>query len=269
MIKKVLLLSLSIAILLLLGGCPIPINVAICGNEICETGEDTMCPSDCEGRTTETTTETMCDDLGGDLCDDAEMCDGYWLDGEYTCCSATCEDDVTAIEFKEGWNYVSFPLVLLDDAVEDIFSSEFLASVDSIYTYTDGSWLVWHSDTSIPSDLEDIEGGRAYIFVMNSDYTLELSDLEETLDAVIEAETSTRAPTSIDVQEGWNLIGVASDNEEPLVDYFWNIDGSYASLWIFSTTQGDLEKIDLTHSYNLIPTHAYWVYVTTDGVIEP
>jgi hypothetical protein len=104
---------------------------------------------------------------------------------------------------------------------------------------------------------------------MNSDYTLELSDLEETLDAVIEAETSTRAPTSIDVQEGWNLIGVASDNEEPLVDYFWNIDGSYASLWIFSTTQGDLEKIDLTHSYNLIPTHAYWVYVTTDGVIEP
>ena len=37
-----------------------------------------------------------------------------------------------------------------------------------IYTYEDGSWKVWHSDSSIPSDLENIEAGRGYVFIMNS-----------------------------------------------------------------------------------------------------
>ncbi|MEK6867430.1 MAG: hypothetical protein AABX98_01270 [Nanoarchaeota archaeon] len=274
MIKKVLLLSVSIAILLLLGGCPIPINVAICGNEICETGEDTMCPSDCEGTTSQTAKTVTCDDLGGDSCGNAEMCAGYWLDDDYTCCSETCEDDITSINFKEGWNYVSFPLVQLDDPVEDIFSSKFLAAVDSIYTYTDESWLVWHSDSSVPSDLDNIEGGRAYVFVMDSDYTLELADLDSTLDAIIAAETTTRYPNVISVAEGWNLAGSTygeeDDMEKPQESYFWNIEGAYGSLWMFSTISGDdLEKIDLTHNYNLIPTHAYWIYMTEEGEIIP
>ncbi len=272
--NKKLLLVISILGAVLLSSCQwIPVNVAICGNEICETGESSICPSDCaEGAEEEATTtvdELTCTADGGDSCASTEMCAGYWLDADYTCCSTTCEDAVDAIYFTEGWNYVSFPEVELDDPIEDIFSDDFLSAVGSIYTYTEETWKVWHSDTSIPSDLEDIQGGRAYIFVMKSDYTLELSEIEETLDALMEAEASARSPTAIDVQEGWNLIGVASSNEEPLVDYFWNIDGSYASLWVFSTTEGDLEKIDLTHNYNLIPTHAYWIYVTTDGVIEP
>ena len=272
--KNVLLMISILAVVLVLSSCQwLPVNVAICGNEICESGESSICPSDCaegeEEEETGTITEAMCAADGGDSCGSTEMCTGYWMDADYTCCSTTCEDAVDAIYFTEGWNYVSLPEVELDDSIEDIFSDDFLTAVDSIYTYTEESWKVWHSDTSIPSDLENIQGGRAYIFVMNSAYTLELSEIEETLDALMEAEASARSPTAIDVQEGWNLIGVASSNEEPLVDYFWSIDGSYASLWVFSTTEGDLEKIDLTHNYNLIPTHAYWVYVTTDGEITP
>lgn len=272
--KNVLLLISIVGIVLVLGGCQwLPVNVAICGNEICESGESSICPSDCAESEEEeldgSITEAMCTADGGDSCASTEMCTGYWLDAGYTCCSTTCEDAVDAIYFTEGWNYVSLPEVELDDPIEDIFSDNFLSAVDSIYTYTEESWQVWHSDTSIPSDLENIQGGRAYIFVMNSDYTLELSEIEETLDTLMEAESSARSPTSIDIQEGWNLVGVASSNEEPLVDYFWSIDGSYASLWVFSTTEGDLEKVDLTHNYNLIPTHAYWVYVTTDGEITP
>ncbi len=275
--KRVLLLILILSFLLLLSGCPIPINVAICGNEICESGESSVCPSDCTGTTDAgptIITEQTCSDLGGDSCATAEMCAGYWLDSAYTCCSNNCDNDITTIEFKKGWNYVSFPEVQLDDPVEKIFSTDFLSAVDSIYTYYDGSWNVWHSDSSIPSDLENIEAGRAYVFVMNNDYTLELSDLETSLDSIIASETTTRYPSVITVGEGWNLVGSTYGEEEnmekPLEEYFWNIDGKYGSLWMFtSTSGGDLEKIDTTHNYNLIPTRAYWIYMTSEGEIIP
>lgn len=249
---------------------------AICGNEICEAGERSICPSDCEGveEEAEEMAEETCTDIGGYLCESSEMCVGYWLDSDYTCCSEECEDDITVIEFKQGWNYISFPAVQLNDAIEDIFSADFLNAVDSIYTYYDSSWGVWHNDSSIPSDLENIEAGRGYVFIMNSDYTLYLSEIEETLDGIIAEEGTTRAPNSIDVYTAWNLIGSTFGEEEniekPLEDYFWNIEEDYGSLWMFtSTSSGDIEKIDLTHNYNLIPTRAYWIYMTSDGEIIP
>ncbi len=263
---------LMFSFILLLAGCQIPINIAICGNEICESGEDNMCPGDCEEDAI--TEKETCADLGGDSCDDTEMCAGYWLDDKYSCCSENCEEDITSLAFVQGWNFVSFPLVQLDDPIEDIFSSDFLAAVDSIYTYTDGLWLVWHSDSSIPSDLTNIEGGRAYLFVMESAYTLQLSDLESKLDSIISEETTTRYPSVITVAEGWNLVGSTYGEEEhmekPHEEYFWNIDEVYGSLWMLITISGnDLEEIDLTHNYNLIPTHAYWIYMTGEGEIIP
>lgn len=269
--RKILLLISILSFLLLLGGCPIPINVAICGNEICESGESTVCPSDCTGKTTITPPPIVqsCTDLGGKTCGSSDMCAGYWLDSGYTCCSKSCENDITQINFQKGWNYVSFPEVQLDDAVEDIFAGNFITAIDSIYTYDDGKWKVWHSDTSIPGDLDNIEGGRAYIFVMKSDYTLQISDLENTLQTLMKSETSLREPTTIKVKKGWNLIGTAANSEHPHEEYLWSIDGDYESMWMFTTTQGGLEKIDLTHDYNLVPTRAYWIYLTADGEITP
>lgn len=45
--NKKLLIFISICILFFIGGCPLPFNVAICGNDVCETGEETVCPGDC------------------------------------------------------------------------------------------------------------------------------------------------------------------------------------------------------------------------------
>lgn len=268
--KKILLLISILLFLLVLGGCPIPINVAICGNQICESGEQSVCPSDCTATTaTPSVGEQSCTDMGGYTCGSSEMCTGYWYDSYYTCCSQSCEEDIRVIEFKEGWNYVSFPQVQLNDAIEDIFVSDFLNAIDSVYTYDNGVWKVWHSDQSIPGDLENIQGGRAYIFVMKNDYTLQLIELEVALNYLIESETSTRQPLSISVTQGWNLIGSSSDTEQPHQEYLWSIQGEYESMWMFATAQGDLQKIDLTHDYNLVPTRAYWIYITNDGEITP
>lgn len=273
--KKVLFFGvLLIMTVLFLSSCAFLLHQAICGNDICETGEESICPSDCEAVTEEEVVAETCADLGGLECASDEMCIGYWLDADYTCCSTSCDADIAEIEFKEGWNYVSFPQVQFKDDIEDIFSEDFLAAADSIYTYDDSAWKVWHADSSVPRDLETIEAGRGYVFVMNSDYTLKLSDLEETLAALIAAETTTRYPSVISVEQGWNLIGSTYGEEEnkekPVDTYFWNIDGSYGSLWMFSDTgSGAIEEIDLTHNYNLIPTRAYWIYMTEEGEIIP
>jgi len=270
--KKLLIFGI-ISVLLLLGGCPIPLNVAICGNDVCESGEQDVCPGDCES-VTETVPEQTCSDIGGDTCSSSEMCGGYWMNSAYTCCSQTCESDITSIEFKEGWNYISFPESQLNDNIEDIFSTDFLAAIDSIYTYYDGQWSAWHSDSSIPSDLTTIEGGRGYVFNMNSDYTLELS----TIDAVIASSTS---PHQLNVYTGWNLIGVTAgveeNREKSLHDYFTDLGSTYTSLWEYTTSTGSLGSVTVNgitvnganYYYNLIPTHAYWIYVTSDGEITP
>lgn len=271
--KKVLffwvLLTLAV---LFLSSCAFLLQRAICGNDICETGETSICPSDCVGVGEEVT--DTCTDLGGSECASVEICAGYWRDTEYTCCSTSCDEGISVIDFKEGWNYVSFPQVQLNDDIEDIITGDFLAAVDSIYTYTDGSWKVWHADSSIPSDLETLEAGRGYVFVMNSDYIVELSDIGNTLDMIMEDEGTSRSPHSVTVSEGWNLIGSTygeeDDKEKPLEEYFWNIEGSYGSLWMFSgISSGAIEEIDLTHDYNLIPTRAYWIYMTAEGEIIP
>ncbi|MFA6888665.1 MAG: hypothetical protein WC254_04165, partial [Candidatus Woesearchaeota archaeon] len=117
--KKLLILGIICA-LLLLGGCPIPINLAICGNDVCETGERDVCPGDCEGVEAFVASTT-----DGETCSYTcvvadEMCAGYWQDGALTCCSEACQPEITQITFEEGWNYVSFPQAQLNEDVETI-----------------------------------------------------------------------------------------------------------------------------------------------------
>ena len=258
----------------------LPFNVAICGNDICEADEDDICPSDCEELTTTTTPTTSaveCDYT----CGDAEMCVGYFGDGDTDCCVGSCTDEITEIAFDSGWNFVSFPFVQINDNIEDLFaeivdaddgSTEFLDAVDSIYSYQNG-WMVWHSDESIPSDLETIEAGRGYVIIMNSAFTISLDDLETALDTIMEDEGSSRSPHEIDAWAGWNIVGSTygaddENKEKPLEDYFNNIDGIYQSLWK-TDYDGDLEEIFISDNENLIPTYAYWLYLDSDGEIIP
>jgi hypothetical protein len=276
--KKVLITVVLLSLLLLVGGCPIPVDVAICGNNICESGEDDICPSDCDGTDSmETTTSLSCDAT----CAGGDLCQGYFGEGDVTCCIGSCMNAVTDITFSSGWNFVSFPFVELNDPIRDIFanlhdvpggSGMFLDNVDSIYSYQ-GEWLVWHSDSSIPSNLDYIEAGRAYVVIMDSGFVVSLADLRANLDGLIAAEGTSRSPHEIDVWAGWNLVASSygEDDEmrdKPLQDYFETVEGSYASIW-HTSSSGSLDKLSITNSENLLPTNAYWLYMDSDGEIIP
>ncbi len=265
--KKLLILGVLCS-LLLLGGCPIPLNVAICGNDICETGEQQVCPGDCTG-----ITQTAYDTCDGDTCSADEYCPRYWLNDEHTLCSDTCETDSTSISLQSGWNYVSFPQAQLDEDIDSVIIGNFKTAVDSVYTYYNDQWYVWHSDGT-PSNLETLEGGRGYVFYMNSAYSLSLN----TLDSFV---SSSDTIHSVKVYDGWNLIGVSAgvetEKEKPLAEYFSDI--TLSSLWEYASYYGSLSSVrtdtidvscsEYSSSYNMIPTHAYWIYATADGEITP
>ena len=164
---------------------------------------------------------------------------------------------------------MSIPYVELNDNVADVVSTD---SITSIYTYVDGTWKVWHADDTIPSDLDTLEAGRGYVFVMASAATFTLADIKANMDAVIATESGARSPHSTAVYAGWNLIGDTygdeEDKEKPMYDLFSNIDGSYISLWMYNDA-GNLEEVDISENYNIIPTRAYWIYMNADGVIVP
>jgi hypothetical protein len=272
--KKLLFIAAFCCLLLLLGGCPIPVDVAICGNNICESGEANICPSDCVGQTS---TSVSCDAT----CSTAEMCVGYFGDGEASCCVGNCNPEISEIAFTEGWNFVSFPLVELNDAPEDIFagvtdtndpSIAFLDAVNTIYSYQNEEWVVWHNAEPDTSNLDRIEAVRGYVVIMDGSFTMSLDDLYESLDSIMESEGSSRSPHDVDVWAGWNLVGstYGQDDdhvEKPLEDFFDSIEGAYSSLWKVGINDGDLEEISINDNENLLPTYTYWLYMDADGEI--
>ncbi len=269
--KKLLLVISTLVILLILGGCPIPLDIAICGNNICESGENNICPSDCGGTTI---ADVSCDNT----CHSPEMCVGSFENGDKTCCVGSCASEITEIRLSEGWNFVSFPFVELNDPIEDFFAdtysdgTAFFDAVDSIYSYQDG-WRVWHNDKGIPGDLENIEAGRAYVIIMNNEFTIQLDNLRTSLDILIADKGTSRSPHEITVFKGWNFVastyGEDEDvKEKPLINYFDTIEDSYESVWRISI-DGDLDKLSISDNENLIPTYAYWLYMDSDGEIIP
>lgn len=88
---------------------------AVCGNNVCEDGEDVInCPKDCEPSVAippEEPTEAIkppsesfvsktCAELNGYICDMGEDCRGKWLDeavDTFSCCSQSCKASVNDI----------------------------------------------------------------------------------------------------------------------------------------------------------------------------
>jgi len=265
--QKIIIIGLILSLFVcFLNGCALlnQYDIQICGDGVCGDGEDETCPNDCTGND--------CSSLSGDICETTEMCAAMWLSSsDDECCSETCETDISSITLISGKNYVSIPFVEMDDTIEDIVGTLLDGYNVSIYSYEDSTWKVWHSDGT-PGDLTNLEAGRGYVVVIDTGVTLTLTDLESNLGTIIDSEGGARSPHSTNVYEGWNLIGVAygdeDEKEKPLSDVFSNIDGTYTSLWMYNE-DGNLEEVDSSEDYNVVPTRAYWLYVTSDGVIVP
>ena len=245
----------------------LPVTLTICGDLQCGFDEENTCPSDCLN----ITNAASCTAAGGYSCSTGEWCEGYYMQGDW-CCSETCTTEITEIQLLTGKNYLSLPYVELNDVVEDIIPADVLNNTESIYYYdcTQGTWVPYHTDPAVPSDPNfALMAGYSYVFVMAADDILYLSDVSANLATAVIA--NPRSPQNTPVCTGWNYVASAHGTNIttiPLIDHFWNIAGTYGSLWNMEL-YGSYSEIDLNYNHNLVPTYAYWLYVTQDGEIVP
>jgi len=160
--------------------------------------------------------------------------------------------ELRTIPLYSGKNSFSLPLILDNYSIDYIFRN-IIASAEKIYTY-DGGYEIYHFN-GLPSNLQNLEIGKGYIVVMNSDADLVINGTRR---------TATLERPSIPVVPGWNFMGTFSHSYEAN-DTFRGI--SYSELYTYNEGLGIYELVGVT-TY-LDDTKGYWILANDNATFIP
>jgi len=138
----------------------------------------------------------------------------------------------SSIKVNKGWNMLSLPLAISDTRLSSIFPT----AASMAYRYTDGFYLAKDS----------LERGIGYWVKFNNNQSVPLQGDTIHLD-------------SIEVLEGWNLIGTISDTVPAPSIIKIPEDLIISSIFKFTTTYQQTDT--------LIPGKAYWIKVQNNGIL--
>jgi len=180
--------------------------------------------------------------------------------------------DTFQIDLKKGPNLISVPRELVSPSVDDIFRD---VQATSVRTVVGGEWI----------ETAEIRPGRGYLIDSTQDARLILALSEKDGSAM---------PLRIDSKEGWNLIGYASQTQEPMVPLTFYLGEELKRAWLivvsesgdearakstspyvwatdgFPTTTGEPSFEDDSENLPVVELgNAYWIYLTEDGVLIP
>lgn len=163
--------------------------------------------------------------------------------------------EVKPAEFalKAGWNMVSFQLEPGDTSVDTVVLDPLGDKVDAVWAYdaSNGQWL--SIDKSVPEflwDLTDCHSFTGYWFVMNDEASI-----------IVNGDFSSN---SIQLYEGWNLVGSKSIETVDLMDAIAPIYDKLEAVWTYDTTENRWLSIDkgvpqfLWNLFTMEPGKAYW-----------
>jgi hypothetical protein len=162
------------------------------------------------------------------------------------------------IPLYKGWNMVSLPLVQPDTSIPTVLGS-IAGNYDKVEWYNTSEGI-WHTTDD---DLTDIDHTMGFWIHMKTDDTLIVTgDIPNT--------------TSIQLYQGWNLIGNPSFCIHGFNEIFASISGNYTAVqWFDAGDKGDPWKhyqIDKPQEMNdlkyITCGRGYWIYVNQDCVWE-
>jgi len=162
----------------------------------------------------------------------------------------------THLTLKEGQNFVSVPAETGSVGIDELDTS----SVDSIWTYDDGEWMVNIPGTGV-EDFTSLHGGQGYVVVADSETTVDVN-VQNTLDTTGGTPT---LPGQTQLEEGWNLVGHWQEGGQ-------NSEDALGSIWsdvhdVYGQNGNQFESIE--DNEILEPGEAYWTFVTDDTVYGP
>ena len=155
-------------------------------------------------------------------------------------------------QLQGGTNFISIPVNLVNADVETVFA-DILGNLESVYTYENSNWLVYHRDRQELNTLNTVNVKNAYI--------LEMSNADS---FTLQGEATTD-PRTLNV--GWNLVGVSSDQNEAITSYISASDlNSVIGIWEWDSGSNDYVEIQNYASSFFEPGKLYWV--ETDASIQ-
>jgi len=157
--------------------------------------------------------------------------------------------DTVDLQLSAGQNLVSIPAETGTVSLSDLNTDH----VETVYAWDDGSWTGYApGDTT--SDLQNLEGGQGYVFVMSAADEIPVQAYNKP------GETGNGpAPlTDENIETGWNLIGHYQEANQDRDVALTELSGSYdASNVLGEQTDGDFGPVT-----QLRPGEGYWLYAS-------
>jgi hypothetical protein len=158
------------------------------------------------------------------------------------------EQNSYTIQLHSGWNLISIPLVPEDTNIDSVFSS--MAGNYSI-VWTTTSTGGWKSSNQTFGKLTEITVDKGYLIYMTAPDTL-----------VIEG--TKPDTTTIDLVNGWNLVGYPSRTTRSITDVLSGV--SYDVVWTTTSTGGWKSSNQAFGKLtDMSPGKGYTVYAQTSG----
>ncbi len=152
----------------------------------------------------------------------------------------TISNNLFNITLNQTVNLISIPIIVDNNTISAIFGSN---EVD-IYSYDNNTWKVYHSNISLPSNLNIIEPLRSYFVIVKTNFNISIN-------GTLNYANGTKP--SLTLNQGWNLIGVNSLNNVKIDSLITN-----NSLSVFDFNGSNYIELNKSLDY-FIPGKGYWV----------
>ena len=156
------------------------------------------------------------------------------------------------LELKQGWNLISLPLQPADTAIATVLSG-ISGKYGIVWEFVPPS--VWKSyDPQDPqySEFQSLVSGKGYWIKMKDDASLSI--------------TGSLPSKTINLQQGWNLIGYNSTIESAVATVLSGISGKYGIVWEFVPPSVwksyDPQDPEYSELQSLKPGKGYWIKTT-------
>ena len=155
---------------------------------------------------------------------------------------------------SSGWNLISLVIEPENTVISSVLSG-IAGKYESVWTY-DGGWKVYDPVYPDFSDLASMEAGKGYWINMSEAGDISLSGSDATV--------------SIELRQGWNLVGLNSTESLTTTSAISSISDKVISVWSYDSgwKTYDPEYPDFSDLTSMEPGKGYWINITQACIWE-
>jgi hypothetical protein len=163
--------------------------------------------------------------------------------------------DASTLSLGAEWNFISFPRLPADTAIEHVLPGDVAAQVVVAWGYDNVAkqWKKWKPSGSGSNTLTNFEIGKGYWLYLSTDRTIDISTWSVPV-----------SPVVVHLYHGWNLTGYHGTSGISIASSLADLEGGWSIVWNWDSGQWSARHSSL----NTLPfpaldaftrSRAYWV----------